>query len=442
MTKKLDKNNVLAILNDWNFWRQDLPVGIKRENYLKKARNFLSEEQVLVITGARRSGKSFIMRQIIKDLINKGLAPQETLMINLEDPRLPKLDPETLQEIFDIYLEELNPQGKPYLFLDEIQEAEDWEKWVRATQELGKASIVVSGSNAKLLSQELATLLTGRHLDIEVSPLSFREFLDFKQVEIKNQLDFVDQKITITSCLSEYMQFGGFPEVVLARNKKEVLLRYFDDIMNKDLIKRYKIRKTAALKSLTRFYLSNIASPVTFHSLGNFLKISDDSVEKFSGYLETAYLVSQLQRFSFKVKEQEKSPRKIYAIDIGLANFLGFNFSENKGRLSENIVFLELNRQKVHDINSGIYYWKDSLHREVDFVVISSQKERQLIQVCWQIDNRETKKRELKALLKASAELNCNNLLVITGDYAAEEQVNDVKIQYIPLSQWLLFSPK
>ncbi|MEK7172658.1 MAG: AAA family ATPase, partial [Patescibacteria group bacterium] len=170
MSNKIDKNGLLAVLNDWNFWQKDLPVGVKRDDYLTKAKSFLKEGQVLVITGARRSGKSFIMRQLIKELINSGTAPQETLMINFEDPRLPKLDVTALQEIYEIYLETLNPKVKPYIFLDEIQEVEDWEKWVRTMHELDKAHLIISGSNAKLLSQELATLLTGRHLDIEVSP--------------------------------------------------------------------------------------------------------------------------------------------------------------------------------------------------------------------------------------------------------------------------------
>lgn len=438
MSKKIDKNELLTVLNDWNFWQKDLLIGVKRDDYLTKAKSFLKEGQILVITGARRSGKSFIMRQLIKELINSGIAPQETLMINFEDPRLPKLDVAALQEIYEIYLEALNPKVKPYIFLDEIQEVEGWEKWVRTMHELDKAHLIISGSNAKLLSQELATLLTGRHLDIEVSPLSFKEFLNFKQMTIKSQLDLVNQQIDIKRLFGEYSKYGGFPEVVLANNKEEVLLRYFDDLLNKDLIKRYKIRKVAAIKSLTKFYLSNISSLVTFHSLGNFLKIADDTVEKFSGYLDTAYLISLLKRFSFKTREQEKSPRKVYAIDVGLANFIGFNFSGNSGKLAENLVFLELNRLKAREPNLEVYYWKDNLHREVDFVVKKSQKASQLIQVCWQIHDIETKKRELKPLFKASDELKCDDLLVITGDYQAEENIDGRVVKFISLWQWLL----
>jgi len=438
MHKTLDKNEILTIFNDWNFWQKDLPIGVRRDDYLTKAKSFLKENQILIITGARRSGKSFIMRQLIRELMDSGVAPQETLMINFEDPRLPKLNVVALQEIYEIYLEMLNPKAKPYIFLDEIQEVEGWEKWVRTIHELDKAHLIISGSNAKLLSQELATLLTGRHLDIEVSPLSFKEFLNFKQVSAKSQLDLVNQRINIKRLFSEYFKYGGFPEVVLVDSKEEVLLRYFDDILNKDLIKRYKIRKIFAIKSLTKFYLSNISSPITFHSLGNFLKIADDTVEKFSSYLDTAYLVSLLKRFSFKVKEREKSPRKIYAIDVGLANFIGFNFSGNLGRLAENLVFLELNRQKAKHPNLGVYYWKDSLHREVDFVIKKSQEVSQLIQVCWQMDDIGTKKRELKSLLMASDELKCDDLLVITGDYQAEEKIEGRLIKFIPLWQWLL----
>ncbi|MEK9165941.1 MAG: ATP-binding protein, partial [Patescibacteria group bacterium] len=260
MSKKIDKNEILAVLNDWNFWQHSLPVGIRRDDYLTKAKSFLRERQILIIAGARRSGKSFIMRQVIKELTHSGVPAQETLMINFEDPRLPKLGLDTLQDIYEIYLEALNPKASPYLFLDEIQEVEGWEKWVRTIHELGKAHLIISGSNAKLLSQELATLLTGRHLDVEVSPLSFKEFLSFKQFTVKNKLDLIGKQIEIKRLFSEYFKYGGFPEVVLSNNKEEVLLRYFDDILNKDLIKRYRIRKIAALKSLTKFYLSNISS--------------------------------------------------------------------------------------------------------------------------------------------------------------------------------------
>ena len=448
MSNLIDKNEILTILNDWNFWQQDLEIGIKRKTYLPRIKNHVQTNQIIVITGARRSGKSFIMRQLAKELMNQGLLASQILMINFEDPRWPKLDTKILQSIYETYLEDLNPKSRPYIFLDEIQEVKDWEKWALTMRELQKAKIILSGSNAKLLSQELATLLTGRHLDTTVFPLSFREFLEFKNVKIKNQLDLINQRIAVKRLLSEYLEFGSFPEVVLSKVKQEILLRYFDDILHKDLIKRYKIRKIQSLKSLTKFYLSNVSCLITFNSLEKFLNISNDSIEKFSDYLSSAYLIFFLKRFSFKVREQEKSPRKVYAIDTGLANTIGFRFSENRGRILENIVFLELRRQQAVETNLELYFWKDQRHREVDFVIKQNLKIKQLIQVCYNIEDYDTKKREIRSLLKASKELKCSNLLIITDDYEADlpaealakagEKINGKSIKFIPLWKWLL----
>jgi len=322
--------------------------------------------------------------------------------------------------------------------LDEIQEVEKWEKWVLSMQELKKAHLIISGSNAKLLSRELSTLLTGRHLDITVLPISFKEFLKFNNVFIKSKLDFISQEIEIKSFFRDYLEKGGFPEVVLRDNKREILLTYFKDILEKDLIKRYKIRKSEGLKELLNFYFSNVSSLITFSSLEKSLKISADTIEKFSSYFENAYLLFFLKRFSFKVKEQEKSPRKVYAIDTGLVNAVGFRFSENLGKLAENIAFLELQRKKLKDSDLAIYYWKDEKHQEVDFVIKNKNLVTQLLQICWDLSDIKTREREIKSLIKASEELSCQNLLIITSDYEGEEKIKGKIIKFIPLYKWLL----
>lgn len=460
----MDKNEIIKVLQDWNFWEKDINFGIKRNVYLDQLKKFLLSEQVIVITGPRRSGKSFLMRQLACELIKKRINKNRILIINFEDPRFSELNVLLIQKIYNVYLEFLQPKESPYIFLDEIQEVEKWEKWVLMAQDLKKAKIILSGSNAKLLSRELATLLTGRHLDLKVSPLSFKEFLEFNDVSIKNNLDILKEEIKIKSFLKLYIENGSFPEVVLQKNKKEILLTYFEDILEKDLIKRYRIRKTEKFKDLLKFYFSNISCLITFNSLEKSLKISTDSIEKFSFYFESAYLLFFLKRFSFKVKEQEKSPRKVYAIDTGLANTIGFKFSENYGRLAENIVFLKLQSAKDKNHNLEIFYWKDEKHLEVDFIVKNKNSVKQLIQVCWDLNDLKTKERELKSLIKASRELKCDNLLVITSDYEAEEKIyakgtsktkkiNSVKsrkagisqdtklfnkVKFIPLWKWLL----
>jgi len=435
----MNKNELIKILEDWNFWIKDLETGVNRKLYLDVLEGRLPSELIKVIIGARRSGKSYIMRQLAKWLIEKKkVSKNNILIINFEDPRFTGLSTKLIQQAFDVYLETYKPKGEIYVFLDEVQEIPRWEKWVRMMQELDKANIIVSGSNSKLLSSELATVLTGRHLDMTVLPLSFREFLKFRKLEIKNNLELIRNDMELKSLLGEFLKFGSFPLVVLGQDKKDALLSYFDDVVNKDLIKRYKIRKTEEIKSLIKLYLSNISSPITFSSSGKFLNMSALSVERFSAYLETSYLVFFLKRFSYKFKEQENSPRKVYAVDTGLANNVGFQFSANSGRLAENLVFLELKRRSYFNPWMEIYYWKSLTHEEVDFLVKEDTKVKELIQVCWDIQDMNTKKRETKALLKAMDEFKLRKGLIITEDYEGEEKVDGKKIEYVTLRRWLL----
>jgi predicted AAA+ superfamily ATPase len=432
------KRDVIEILEDWNFWNRSLETGIERSFYLSQLEKLLTTRQIIVVTGARRSGKSFLMRQLAKKLIENGVEKNSTLIVNFEDPRFTELNAKNLQEIYEIYLELLSPKKKPYIFLDEIQEVKNWEKFVRSLHELQKAHIIISGSNAKLLSKELSTLLTGRHVDITVFPLSFSEFLNFNNIYLKNRLDIAGKRIEIKKLLREYIEFGSYPEVVLSKLKKEILLNYYADVLNKDLIRRYKIRKNEKLETLARFYLTNISHSITFNSIEKFLGISADTVEKFSGYFEDVYLLFFLKRFSYGIKEQEKSPRKVYCIDTGLSNTIGFKFSQNVGKLAENIVLLELKRREARDLNFKVYYWKDVSNRETDFVIKEGTKVTKLIQVCWDIANFETKKREVIGLLKSMEEFQLKEGIIITEDYTAEETINNRKIKFLPLWEWLL----
>jgi len=436
----MDKNEIIEILQDWNFWKKDLESGIERPTYLNRLKDFLKTGQIVVITGARRAGKSFLMRQLIKSLISDGISRNNILMVNFEDPRFTELDTKILQKIYEVYLEFLNPKGDVFIFLDEVQEVSGWEKWVRTIYELKKAKLVISGSNAKLLSAELSTLLTGRHIDLEVFPLSFQEYLIFNGLDLKDKLDFAGKRVEIERLFIKYLEWGGFPEVVLSGEKKKLLFHYFEDIVNKDLVKRHKIRKPAKLNSLAKFYLTNISSSVTFNSLEKFLSVSADTVEKFSHYFEDAYLVFFLKRFSFKVKEQEKSPRKVYAIDTGLANVLGFRFSRNLGRLAENIIFVELLRKKtLGENNLEFYYWRNSQNKEVDFIIKENLKVTKALQICWEINRPQTRTREIKPLLKVMEKLKIDKGFIITQDLEKEENIGEKKIKYLPLWKWLLF---
>jgi len=219
---------------------------------------------------------------------------------------------EFLQTIYEAYLDILDPSSKPSLFFDEVQLIPGWETFVRGLHEKNKARIFVSGSSAKLLSKEFATVLTGRHIDIKVYPLTFPEFLEFKRLIIKDKLDIVSQKQKIKQLLKEYLEYGGFPLVALKEEKKEILTNYFEDIIAKDVAERHRIKKVEKLRGLAQFYLANVSSLASFRKIKEFLGLSLDSVERFSFYLEEAYLLFLKTKFAYSLKEQEINPRRIY----------------------------------------------------------------------------------------------------------------------------------
>ncbi len=439
---KMDKNAILEVLEDWNLWKKEMYTGQTRTEYVERCFELLKTNVVIDLIGVRRSGKSFIMKQIMKQLTCSTIEKTDVLMVNFEDRRFTEFTSSTLDEIYTVYVTSVKPVHKPFVFLDEVQNVPQWERWVRSMHELGKAKIVISGSSSKLLSGELATVLTGRHLDVFVFPLSFREFLKFKGLEIKDTLDIVAEQQKIIGHFIEYLEFGGFPEVVLSENKKLLLLTYFDDILTKDIERRYKLKKSEKLRSLAKFYLTNTSNLITFNSLRKFLATTTSTIEKFSSYLEEVNVLFFVKRFSFKVKEQEKSPRKVYANDVGLANALGFKFSPQSGSIAENIVAIELHTLARKDPTVEVYYWRANDGREVDFIIKIHSKVQQLIQVCWNLEEYKTKEREARALLLASSKLSCKNLLILTEKYEAEEEFewfkNKEKIKFMPLWKWLL----
>ncbi len=434
----MDKGELFEILEDWNFWKEGLEAGIERKGYLEKCMSFLKTNVIVSIIGVRRAGKSYIMRQIIKRMMESGTPKEDILMVNLEDERFTEFYPKLLDEIYETYSEFLKPGKKPVILLDEIHNMPRWEKWVRTMQELGKAKIIVSGSSSKLMSGELATVLTGRHLDMFVFPLGFEEFLRFNNLEIESKLDAVSKKTEIMRLFNQYLEFGGFPEVVSSKDKKQLLLTYFEDVITKDIEKRYDVKEKEKLRTLSRFYLTNISSPVTFNSLRKHLSTTTNTIERFSSFLEETNMIFFVKRFSFKTKEQEKAARKVYSIDVGLSNAVGFRFSSNAGKVAENVVAVALKRMQSFDPNTEIYYWQDSRKKEVDFVLKHVSGVKSLVQVCWNVEEYRTKEREIKALIKASNELRCSDLLVITGGFESEEKIRGKTIRYIPLWKWLL----
>jgi uncharacterized protein len=430
----MDPKKIIEILDDWNLWKKEIDTGIDRNQYLEKIDEFLKTDQVLTIIGARQVGKSTLMLQYAKILLKRGIPKKNILYVNFEDPRFfGELSLELLQEIYETYLEYLSPNGKTYIFLDEIQVIDGWEKFVRSLNARKEAFIIVSGSSSKLLSSEFGTVLTGRHVNLEVYPLSFKEFLFFNKIIIKDKLDIISKKINIKRSLNDYIKWGGFPRVVLSQQKEEILRRYFEDILSRDIIERYQIRNIDKLKELSKFYLTNVSNINSFNKIKNFLGLSLDTVERFSYYLTYSYLISLVKLFSFSLKQQELNARKVYCIDTGLRNVVSFRFSEDIGRLVECIVFQELMRQ-----GKEIYYWKNKKQQEVDFVVKQGMKVKELIQVYWGIEEPDAKNREITALLNAMDEFKLKEGLIITDSYEAEKHIGNKTISFISLWRWLL----
>jgi hypothetical protein len=291
---------------------------------------------------------------------------------------------------------------------------------------------------------EISTSMSGRHVGVAIFPLSFREFLNFKGIKTIQPLELMKNKADTLRLLDEYMTFGGFPEVVSStanQRKNELLVRYYEDIMVKDIARRYKIREIEKLENLAFQLLSNISTLQSFNKLKEKVSLSLDSVERFSTYFEIAGLFVFLKKFTPSTAKQLKSVRKTYIADLGFYHNKGFRLTPNKGSIYENIVAIELNRRTQHN-NMELYYWQNPKQYEVDFVVKQGLEIKQLIQVCFNLNDENTKKREIRALLHAGRELGCNNLLIISEDKEGEEDIQwfgiKNKIKFQALWKWLL----
>jgi len=396
---------------------------IERELFIK-SKKFLLYPNTLVITGIRRCGKSIFSYLLAKK--------KKFGYINFDDERLSETKTEDLNKILQAFYELYD--DIEYIILDEIQNVEKWELFVNRLRRTKK--VIVTGSNSELLSGELATHLTGRYIDIMLSPFSFREFLRFNQmVELKAYT--TKEKAKILKLLDKYLRLGGFPEV----NKfgKMILVRIYNDIITKDILLRRKIKKIEEIKKLAKYLITNFCQETTYSKLAKILSIKQVStISNWISYLEQSFLIFKLERFSFKLKQQFIAPKKFYCIDSGIIDAIAFKFSGNIGYFMENSVAVELQRKKSLNPLTEIYYWKNHQQNEVDFVVKYGKKIKQLIQVTYASSKDEIKEREIKSLIKASIELKCNDLLIITSDYEEKEKIKSKTIKFVPLWKWLL----
>jgi len=435
----MENDTLISILAKWNLWSTDVAgadVGIERYAYVNKILNLLEEKFAVAEAGVRRSGKSFIAKQVAKRFALKHDA-KNVLIINLEDERFIERTYSLLLQIYDAYKGIVKPDKKPLIVIDEAQEVDGWERFVRGLLERNEAKFIVTGSSSKLLSSEYSTLLSGRAITIQVMPLDFSEFLFFNGIK-HEQLELAINAEKVSGYFEEYLHYGGFPAVVPSKEKEEILLSYFDTIMVKDVISRYRIREEHKVRALSRFYLTSIASEITYNSVAKFLKMPVKTAQRFSEYIASSNVIFFVERFSFSQKERENSPRKVYSIDNGLASVLGTNFIEIKGRLLENMVAQQLLRLCHTNKNTSFYYWRDNVSgKKVDFI-LKQNNELLPIQVAYSIENEATKKREITALVKCARSINAKKGVIITYDYSGSETIDGVEIEYLKAASFLL----
>jgi len=414
----ITKQSLLQIVYEQNRVKTDVTIPRRIDPKL------LSCPEVLIITGVRRCGKSTLLRQI------QQRSADRDYYINLDDERLINFTVEDFQTLNEVFFSEFGEQHTYYF--DEIQNVPGWERFVDRLYTTGN-KVYVTGSNAKLLSRELGTLLTGRHVTMELYPFSFHEFMSYRGYEYDRK-DFhtTAGRSRLGKHFAEYLRDGGFPQYL--NNGSDIFLKsLYTDIVFRDVIVRNGITSEAALREMLYYLASNVTHVFSYNSVANKIGIkSVDTVNNWISFLEQTYMVRILNKYDSKVGVQIRSPKKMYFIDNALAQQVGFNLSGNKGPWLENAVAVELQRR-----NSDFYYHSNG--HECDFILRNGFAVTQAIQVALSLDDEDTRKRELDGVLSAMEAYNLKEGLIITFDTRATITPSpDKTIEVLPCWQWML----
>jgi len=397
----------------------------------KEANKWLDSDLIKVVLGPRRAGKSVFSLMLLKE--------RPFAYFNFDDESLPGEEKFDLDELMSELRQAYG--NTKYILFDEIQNLPKWELFVSRLHREGY-NLVLTGSNAKLFSKELATALTGRHIPIQILPFDFNEILRAKGYKFSpDKLLVPEEKAKFLEYLNEYMINGGYPEVVIKNlDPRDYLDVLFDSLLFKDVVKRHKIRFSEQIDWLGLYLINNIARQYSIRKLTNILGFkSDITLERYLSYLTEAYLIFSLCRYSTKVNLRLKSPKKIYIVDNGFVVAKAVRHSPDTGKLMENLVFTEMVK-RGNEPNREIFYYKTRNDREVDFVIKKGTEVVELIQVAYEINNYDTEQREVKALLEASQELNISNLTILTWNEEREVKKDSKVIKFQPLWKWLLSS--
>lgn len=398
----------ILVLQNRHWEGKPYPDLIRRrllETMIKK----MPLNSIQVLLGIRRSGKSTLFRLLINHLM-QNVDPREILFLNFDDPFFTDIlnDSRNLYELAD-KAEAITGIKPQYLFLDEVQQVNAWEKFVKSSFDNNYfRKIFVTGSNSGLLKSEYASLLSGRYTINNVYPLSFNEILEAEG--IIGSYSQLNKRAKLTRLLNDYMNYGGFPEIFKTTDKelkREILLNYFDTILIKDCIAYKNIRELKLFRNLAYYLLSTCTLPYTYNSLGRNINSNENTVKEFISVMSDSYLLSEIYQFSFSLKNQLRSKKKVYCTDTGLVNAVSFAFSDNKGRLFENLVFCELFKNGI----SEIYFHADE--NECDFIV-KYGKELIAVQSCYELNNT-NKLRELAGLEAAMHKNKASKGLIVTA---------------------------
>ena len=430
---------IKSILLD--FQESRLKTGVPRNLQFK-----VVSGKATVCIGVRRGGKSTYMFQIIARLLADGVSRENILYVNFFDDRLHNLKQEGLGLITEAYYS-LYPAKKNtemvYCFFDEIQAVEGWEPFVDRLMRTENCEIYLSGSSARMLSKEIATQMRGRALAWELFPFSFREFLDYKDIDSTSSLS-TKKRLTIQNAFNEYWETGGFPEVVGLDQQLRIKIHqeYFHAVLFRDLIERHDVSHPRAVMDLAHRLINNAASQYSVNRLTGYLKSLDHKVPKsaVSDYLEwfeDAYFLFTVRLFDASITRSKNNPKKIYCVDHAMVTSIASGILINSGHLMENLIFMGLRR-----VSPSIYYYKTERGREVDFIVQLPARSRMLVQSCESIIDPRTRKREVTALSQAMNECGLISGIIVTRNEEEEIEVDGGKIKVMPVWRFLLNLPE
>lgn len=415
----MERNKLKEVIEDQQELFEKIDDLIEREIPLNM---FMKGNEIVIVTGIRRCGKSSLLKII------SGRLKEKFVYINFDDIRFTDFKIENFEDIEEIVKELFGIKTRVIYLLDEIQNVQSWEKWVNNLY-AKNTKVFVTGSNSSLLSSEISTYLTGRNKVIKLYPFSFREFLSFKKIRIDYKTS--DERRVVGQAFSEYFEKGGFP-LVIKNDDLDLSKQYFEDILNKDIIKRYNIRKVKELNDLILYLFSNVSKTYSYSTLKQVSSIKSLSmIKNYIEYLKNVFVASTINKFDYSIKKQKNSSSKFYVLDNSFLKTVAFNFSENAGKRLENLVFIELIRR-----GSEVYYSANK--NECDFVIKEGLKITKAIQVCLIMDNYATKKREIDGLVESLKEYKLKEGLILTLDKEEEIIFEDKKIIVKPVWKWLL----